>query len=156
MLINMVIQKCWIVTAISFEPTQGEEPALSMCFSHLPTYELGLAVRCQISAFGSCSSFQFSNGKSDAASVSQPWRAASCENEQHVSVKVTCAEKSMSLGSCSLHPVSLFRKSSRLPEDKTEQETMSVFHMSAPMWALEGCMLNYVHVSCDFNRWKAF
>lgn len=77
------------------------------------------------------------------------------ESEQHVvvSVKITCAEKSMSLGRCSLHPVSLFKKSSRLPEDKTEQETMSV---SVPTWALVDCVLINVHVSCVFNRQKHF
>lgn len=45
---------------------------------------------------------------------------------------ITCAEKSMSLVSCSLHPISLFKKSKRLPKDnKTEQLSL---------WVLLGCM----------------
>lgn len=43
-----------------------------------------------------------------------------------VSVKITCAEKSISLGSCSLHPASLFKKSRRLPEDEKQEEKTSV------------------------------
>lgn len=39
-----------------------------------------------------------------------------------VSVRITCAEKSMSLGSCSLHPASLFKKSRRLPKGKTDRK----------------------------------
>lgn len=44
-------------------------------------------------------------------------RAEAYEKKKHVglNVKITCAEKSMSLGSCSLQPWSLFKKSSRLP-----------------------------------------
>lgn len=56
--------------------------------------------------------------------------------KKHIGV-ITCAEKSMSLGSCSLHPVSLFKKSSRLPKDETEQKTASVLCMSASMPILE-------------------
>lgn len=82
-------------------------------------------------------------------------RRVSCENASSkqliiVSVKITCAEKSMSLGSSSLHPSSLFKKSSRLPKDKTGQETVSGSRASVFMSALYVYFLN-VWFECFFE-----
>lgn len=79
-----------------------------------------------------CSSFWLSDGNSDSMPLTQSRGRVSGANEQRVAVceKFTCAEKSMSFGRRSLLPMSLFKKSSRLPREKTEtvsEELLNIF-----------------------------
>lgn len=66
-----------------------------------------------------------------------------------VCVKVTWAEKSMSLGSCSRHPSSLFKKSSRLPKHKTGwHHSFSIFCLCPRARCTAAYVYMYIFTLC--------
>lgn len=78
-----------------------------------------LPLNCEFCTFSS--SFSLCS-YSDRADISQSW-TVQMSGMLHFARKPTCAEKSMSFGRRSRLPVSLFRKSSRLPREQTKRFT---------------------------------